>query len=163
MHHGKPSDLPGACFTPPSWGQISCILMKTFDDCVIVAGNDSLFLLPLVVWGSKTLWSGLHQIPGSGSSMIWWCNCAHWHRKPRERERFQNIMINNSSDKWNYSSVCSFLVNWILEKNYSQNCNSFRSRVIIMGFWVIMILIVFISPWFKWMKCSITLLATAPL
>lgn len=49
-----------------------------------------------------------------------------------KRERFQNIMINNSFCKWNYSAMCSFLVNWILEEKHSHNI--FGSRVIMIGF-----------------------------
>lgn len=77
-----------------------------------------------------------------------------------KRERFQNIMINNSFRKWNYSSMCSFLVNWIPEEKHSHNI--FGRRVIMIGFRVIMIFIVFISPWYNWVRRSVMLLATAP-
>lgn len=65
-----------------------------------------------------------------------------------KREMFPNIMINNSFHKWNYSSMCSFLVNWILEENHSHNCYISGSGVIMIGFRVIFI--VFISTGCNW-------------
>lgn len=133
-----------------NWDQISYYPDEKFDGCVTMTGND----FPVVLW-LKVHCTILN--PGSGSSVVWLCILG----QETKRESFQNIMINNSFHKWNYSLMRSFLVNWILEQNHSHNCYIFAGRVIMIGFRVIIIFIVFISPLYNRVMCSLMPLATA--
>ena len=140
---------------PPNRDQISCYYSdEKFDDCVIITGNDS------VLHYASLFWDWKHHNQDYIKSRSWIqddttrlsCILA----QETKRERFPNIMINNSSHKWNYSSMCCFLVNWILEENRSRHCYIFGSRVMIMiGFRVIRIFIVFISPWCNWVLLNV--------
>ena len=125
-----------------------------------MTGNDFLSSLHLIVFETESVTVRATLSPGCGCSMIW---LKHILAQEMERERFQNIMINNSFHKWNYSPMCSFLVNWILEENHSHNCYISGSREIMIGFWVIIIFIVFISPSYNRLIRSFLLLAAATL
>lgn len=149
MHHGKLSNPPAARLPLPNWDQISYYYSdEKFDDCVIITGNDCILHYASLFWDWK------HHNQDYIKSRFWIQDDTTRQSgilaQETKRERFPNIMINNSSHKWNYSSMCSFLVNWILEENHSRNCYIFGSRVIMIGFRVIMIFIVFISPWCNW-------------
>lgn len=131
--------------------QISYYSDEKFDDRVIMTGNGFLPLLQRAVFRLKR--HNHDYDPGSGPSVMWWSVMA----QETEGERFQNIMINNSFHKWNYSWMCSFLVNWIFEGNHSHNCYVSGSRVIVIVFWVIIIFIAFISPWHSRARGSLML------
>lgn len=129
MHQGELSNLPGARPPPPNWDQISCYSDEKFDDCVVITGNvfpnyPSLF----------RDWK--HRNKDYNKSRLWLqYNMTKQSRvllQETKWERFQSIMINNRFCKWNYSSACSFLVNWILEEMHSHNI--FGSKVIMIGF-----------------------------
>lgn len=106
MHQGKLSNLPGAWKPPLNWDQISCYWWKVWCLC-FVTGNDSFPHYPSLFIVS--LWTMRGNEEGSGSSVIWWSNKMYWHRKPagRDFQTFWSIM------RWNYSSLCWVLVNYI--------------------------------------------------
>lgn len=135
-----------------NWDQILYYPDEKFDGFVIMTGNG----FPVV------LWLKVHCTLDYIKSRFWiHCGMTVHMGQETKRESFQNIMINNSFHKWNYSPMCSFLVNWILEQNHSHNCYIFAARVILIGFWVIIIFIVFISPLYNRVMCSLMPLATA--
>ena len=135
MHRGKLSNLPGAWLPPLNWYQISYYSDEKFDGFVILTGNDFLFSLRLIVLRLKSI--TMRPLLKSR----WWIQCDMTKQsctlaQETKSERFPNIMINNSFQKLNYSSMCSFLVNWILEEDHSQSCYIFGSRAIRIPEWL---------------------------
>lgn len=136
MHHSKLSKLPGAWLPPPNR----------------VRQRSDIALLWWKVWWLSS-WQEITFFP-CYTSLFWdwkhhnqgYINVILYDGTGNQEGEISNIMINNSFHKWNYGSMCRFLVNWILEENDSHNCYISGSRVIMIGFRVIMIFIVFISP-----------------